>query len=386
MESTQLITQAREAIQANDKPKARQLLHQVVQQEPHNYAAWLWLARVAASPAASMAYVKRAEKLQPNHPTVQKAKAWAERRRAIATTAPSQATATPAWPKWAIVGGLGLVVLLLAGVAGFFFGNQASGETAVSAPIAIANENVANENVDAAENGLSQSNLAELQVESAESQPDETDAEPVAEAENPIGKQEAEAELIVPAVDATPEPTERPERILAKNLSSQSLPRAQWTATPVPTNTPVPTPTIAPTFVAQTNAWVGTRPLGVGINERWIDVNLTTQTLTAYEGDTLIFTSVISSGTANHRTVTGQFRTWLKYESQTMDGRRLGYDYYVENVPYVMYFYNDYAIHGAYWHDNFGTPMSHGCVNMTVADSEWLYNWAGLGTLVNVHY
>ena len=148
----------------------------------------------------------------------------------------------------------------------------------------------------------------------------------------------------------------------------------------------MPTPTIAPTFVAETTAWVGNRPLGVGANERWIDVNLSTQTLTAFEGDTLVFTSIISSGTANHRTVTGQFRIWLKYESQTMDGRRLGYDYYVENVPYVMYFYNDYAIHGAYWHDNFGTPMSHGCVNMNVADSEWLYNWAGIGTLVNVHY
>jgi lipoprotein-anchoring transpeptidase ErfK/SrfK len=69
-----------------------------------------------------------------------------------------------------------------------------------------------------------------------------------------------------------------------------------------------------------------------------------------------------------------------------MDGRRLGFNYVLSNVPYVMYFYGDYAIHGTYWHNNFGTPMSHGCVNMTTADARWLYNWSSYGTLVNVHY
>jgi lipoprotein-anchoring transpeptidase ErfK/SrfK len=76
----------------------------------------------------------------------------------------------------------------------------------------------------------------------------------------------------------------------------------------------------------------------------------------------------------------------LRYESQTMDGRLLGYDYYLENVPYVMYFYQDYALHGTYWHNNFGTPMSHGCVNLPTADAGWLFNWTSIGTLVNVHY
>lgn len=119
---------------------------------------------------------------------------------------------------------------------------------------------------------------------------------------------------------------------------------------------------------------------------RWIDVNLSNQLLTAYEGTTPVLTTYISSGRWAYPTVTGQFRVWLRYESQNMSGYRLGFDYYLPNVPYVMYFYRDYAIHGTYWHNNFGTPMSHGCVNMTIDQARWLYYWSDYGTLVNVHY
>jgi lipoprotein-anchoring transpeptidase ErfK/SrfK len=128
------------------------------------------------------------------------------------------------------------------------------------------------------------------------------------------------------------------------------------------------------------------RPAGVGPNEKWVDVNLTSQTLVAYEGNTPVFDSLISSGTWLYPTVTGQFRVYLRYQAQTMDGRRLGYDYYLPNVPYVMYFYNDYALHGTYWHNNFGTPMSHGCVNLPTPAAQWIFNWSTIGTLVNVHY
>lgn len=124
----------------------------------------------------------------------------------------------------------------------------------------------------------------------------------------------------------------------------------------------------------------------VGSSERWIDVNLTTQTLTAYEGDQAVLTTSISSGAWPYLTVTGQFHIYLRYQAQDMDGYRLGYDYYLEDVPYVMYFYKDFAVHGTYWHNNFGYPMSHGCVNMTIADAQWVYNWSSYGTLVNVHY
>ena len=62
-----------------------------------------------------------------------------------------------------------------------------------------------------------------------------------------------------------------------------------------------------------------------------------------------------------------------------------GPGYFLPGVPFTMYFYKGYGLHGTYWHNNFGTPMSHGCVNLTIPDSEWLYGFASIGTLVNVH-
>ena len=138
---------------------------------------------------------------------------------------------------------------------------------------------------------------------------------------------------------------------------------------------PAPAPGPAPAAQAVQN-----------LGARWIDVNLSTQTLTAYEGTAPVFSSLISSGTWAYPTVTGQFSVYLRYQAQDMNGYRLGYDYYLAGVPYVMYFYRDYALHGTYWHNNFGTPMSHGCVNMNTADAQWLYNWSSYGTTVNVHY
>jgi lipoprotein-anchoring transpeptidase ErfK/SrfK len=127
------------------------------------------------------------------------------------------------------------------------------------------------------------------------------------------------------------------------------------------------------------------RPEVVGDGEKWIDVNLTSQTLVAFEGNIPVFQSLISSGTARYPTVTGQFRIWLRFRSQDMNGFRLGYDYFLKDVPYVQYFYEDYALHGTFWHNNFGTPMSHGCVNLPTPAANWIYNWADYGTLVNIH-
>jgi len=116
--------------------------------------------------------------------------------------------------------------------------------------------------------------------------------------------------------------------------------------------------------------------------KRWIEINLTTQTLTAWQGDVPVLITHISSGRAGTPTVTGRFTIGTKYPSQRMVGP--GYD--LPNVPWVMYFYQGYAIHGAYWHNNFGVPMSHGCVNMRPNEAEMLYNWAPVGTEVYVHY
>jgi lipoprotein-anchoring transpeptidase ErfK/SrfK len=117
-------------------------------------------------------------------------------------------------------------------------------------------------------------------------------------------------------------------------------------------------------------------------NERWIDVNLTTQTLTAYEGNTPLRTVTVSTGRAVTPTPVGEFRIWVKLIADDMAGP----GYFLPQVPYTMYFYQGYAVHGTYWHNNFGTPMSHGCVNLPTPQAEWLFNWASVGTRVVTHY
>lgn len=125
---------------------------------------------------------------------------------------------------------------------------------------------------------------------------------------------------------------------------------------------------------------------GGGGGEKWIDVDLTTQTLTAYEGKTVVLRTAVSTGRADHPTVVGTFRTYIKYPKQRMVGGHGEDRYDLPNVPDVMYFYRDYALHGTYWHTNFGTPMSAGCVNVPLEEAAWLYDWAPLGTKVVTHY
>lgn len=115
---------------------------------------------------------------------------------------------------------------------------------------------------------------------------------------------------------------------------------------------------------------------------RWIDVNLRTQRLTAYEGNKAVFSTLISGGLPRTPTVVGRFKVYAKLVSTRMRGP--GYD--LPNVPYTMYFYRGYAIHGTYWHNNFGRPMSHGCINLRTADAAWLFNWARIGTPVVTHW
>ncbi|MCB9077289.1 MAG: L,D-transpeptidase family protein [Anaerolineaceae bacterium] len=122
------------------------------------------------------------------------------------------------------------------------------------------------------------------------------------------------------------------------------------------------------------------------IGERWIDVNLATQRLVAYEGQRPVFRAVVSTGTWQHPTIAGTFSIYVKYEQADMQGGYGAEAYDLADVPYVMYFHEGYGLHGAYWHNNFGTPMSHGCVNLPVPAAEWLFEWASVGTRVVTHY
>lgn len=109
-------------------------------------------------------------------------------------------------------------------------------------------------------------------------------------------------------------------------------------------------------------------------------VDLSEQRVFAFENGVMVFTALVSTGLPATPTVLGDYEVYLRYDAQRMTGP--GYD--LPGVQWVQYFYQGYALHGTYWHENYGQPMSHGCVNLQNADALWLYNWATVGTPVHV--
>lgn len=176
----------------------------------------------------------------------------------------------------------------------------------------------------------------------------------------------------------TPTPTPTPTSTPTPTPTPTFTPTPTATATPTATNTALPTATIN----SMPPGNLSSRPDGVGANEFWIEVNLSTQTLFAWKGDTKLKSFTVSTGTWATPTVIGQYRVYVKYVSTTMSGP----GYYLPGVPYTMYFFKGYGIHGTYWHNNFGTPMSHGCVNMETSEASWVFDRAKIGTLVIIHY
>jgi len=181
----------------------------------------------------------------------------------------------------------------------------------------------------------------------------------------------------VAMVTVPPTPTATPGPDVA-------LPAPGPTSLPaIPVQIPTPLPGRTPSPMPPTPTPVPAPLLPSEIHEvRWIDVDLTGQVLTAYEGDTPVRVTLVSTGIRYMPTPVGQFRIWIKLQYDDMAGP----GYYLPDVPYTMYFYASYALHGTYWHDNFGHPMSHGCVNLPTPEAEWLFHWADVGTLVNIHY
>ena len=171
------------------------------------------------------------------------------------------------------------------------------------------------------------------------------------------------------------------ELAVAQNNRSAYVPTNLFkpSLTPTSTNTPTPTSTATPVPTA-----TNTNPPIVIIfdDDKWIDIDLSAQRLYAYEGEGVVRSFLVSTGTSAHPTVTGQYHVYVKYRYTDMAGP----GYYLPDVPYTMYYYSGYGIHGTYWHDNFGTPMSHGCVNMRTSEAGWLFDWAFVGILVNIHY
>jgi lipoprotein-anchoring transpeptidase ErfK/SrfK len=142
------------------------------------------------------------------------------------------------------------------------------------------------------------------------------------------------------------------------------------TATSVPTETALP-PTHTPAPPTPTPLPLAYQPQSPA--EKWIEVDLSDQKVTAWEGNQAVMHFTASTGLPNTPTRVGQYRIYQKYTTTRMIGP--GYD--LPNVPFTMYYDGGYALHGAYWHNNFGEPMSHGCVNLSPGESEALFQWAG---------
>ena len=120
-------------------------------------------------------------------------------------------------------------------------------------------------------------------------------------------------------------------------------------------------------------------PNNVPADAKWVEVDLYEQTLVAYEGNQMVYASLISSGLNKWPTREGLFEVWDRYQQVKMSGAEGKVDYYfIEDVPFTMYFDRSkgIALHGAYWHDGFGYKKSHGCVNMPPRDAEWVWHWS----------
>jgi lipoprotein-anchoring transpeptidase ErfK/SrfK len=433
-----LMQQARKAIREGQLVEARSLLRQVINDEPKNHAAWLLLARATPDKKLASQYIDRARHLQPDSPLVQRAQDDLASNKTAATNKFSYG-----WLLLPILTGL-LLVLSLVGINYLKNTSQqpmlksfesvdrvaaAPAEAAQEEPTRVFGTNLENHSegeVDSPQ--ITPPARPEIQRGSEEfEKPRETQgtfSQPVVSSDSDRGalpaailmgieKESASSESAPPSEEAYPISTPPAEDVTVEKTNTNSSSGAETldASEDIDTSDLEETANIAATDVPAAEAGAPNDTItdieqetqyleefeseeikedntgnSATPSERWIDVNLTTQTLTAYEGETPVLNSLISSGMWQFPTVTGEFHTWIKYESQHMTGYHLGYNYDLPNVPHVMYFFKDYAIHGAYWHNNFGTPMSHGCVNVNLVDAEWLYNWAPLGTLVSVHY
>ncbi|MEM8828970.1 MAG: L,D-transpeptidase [Cyanobacteria bacterium P01_G01_bin.19] len=116
-------------------------------------------------------------------------------------------------------------------------------------------------------------------------------------------------------------------------------------------------------------------------DNKWIEIDLRDQQLFAWSGEEQTFSSVVSTGKAKTPTYPGIYAIQRKYPQDRMRGR----DYDIPDVPHVLYFDRGYALHGAYWHNSFGTPISHGCINLPIDYAQQLFDWAEIGTTVIIH-
>ncbi|NLS78145.1 MAG: L,D-transpeptidase family protein [Chloroflexi bacterium] len=315
-----LIEQGRTLLDKGRRDRARRMFAAALQVDPRNIEARLGLAEASDDLSERMAHIAKALEVDPQN--AQARAALREARRLLLERRAPQDPRFSTWklapargkslPRWAVIAILAALFVLSIGAGGLLAARS--------------------------------TNAFWSQIFPPTQTPTAT-ASPTATATGT--PTHTPTETATPTVTETPTITSTPTRTHTPTITS--------TFTPTPTETFTSTPTATPT------------------PERWIDVNLTTQTLVAYEGDKPVLTTKISSGSAQFPTIEGIYYIYLKLLKQTMTGE----DYETPDVPWVMYFHLSYSLHGAYWHNDFGRPRSHGCVNLPLDAAEWLYYWTG---------
>jgi len=397
VESRQAVMHAREALRNGSLNEAREWAERAAQLAPQSEDPWLILAAIV-SPRDSMDYIRKALQANPNSPRAIKGMQWAlqrlgkspksgggvtpENRNRISGTVDGKKSRHPqSSGKPRRRNYLFPIFLIIVGCAVFLF----AAWSAVTSPVLASILNISSAPV--VQSTPAQS-FAQVNLPKPTYTPQSVAQLTVFELPGTptlIPDVLPTQEIIIPTVaqeegsidDLNPPPTDPP---YIEVSPTEFIP--EITETPgvayveivpdTPTSEYV-APTVAPYVPPQAASYDG---------QHWIDVDLSQQRLYAYAGDTMVNSFIVSTGTWQTPTVTGKYKIWIKLRTSDMSGP----GYYLPDVPYVMYFYKGYGIHGTYWHNNFGTPMSHGCVNLTIPDAEWLYNFSYVGTVVNVHY
>jgi lipoprotein-anchoring transpeptidase ErfK/SrfK len=380
IEARELIGKARESLRRGDKASARHMGEHAAHLTPDLEDVWLVLTASDPDPQDALAYAQKALELNPQSTRARRAVEWATdrlkqvealkvltpvsplpRRAEVPVAPPVHAYQTAvAMPVLKTQGRNWLLPALLIGGAILFFGFLIL--FAITSPALASIVRGIDLSAPTQENLWAQVDVAKPEVT-----PIDVSAFAVQSADTPV-----------------------PTTVPTRRATSTNEPTNEPTEVPAESSTIIPDDTEPQGVVAMervedtpTSEYKPPKPEDiVGNGARWIDVDLTNQMVYAYEGDTVVNSFLVSTGTWLTPTVTGRHKIYVKVRVQDMSGP----GYHLKDVPYVMFFHGDYGLHGTYWHNNFGTPMSRGCVNLTIDDAAWLFNWASVGTVVNVHY
>ena len=381
IEARELVAKARESLRRGDKTSAQQMGEQAALLAPDMEDVWLVLTASDPDPQDALAYAKKALELNPQSTRARRAVEWANDRlkqvealKELSPVSPlprrAEASATQeqrayqtavAMPVLKTQGRNWLLPAILIGAGVLFIGFLIL--FAVTSPVlASIVSNIGG-------SASPQEDLwAPMEITKPEVTPIDVSAFAVQSADTQVPTA-VPTRRATSTTESTSEPTQAPAEVTEES------------STLIPADTPEGVVAMELLDDTPTSEYNPPKPEDlVGNGARWIDVDLTNQMVYAYEGDVVVNSFLVSTGTWLTPTVTGRHKIYVKVRVQDMSGP----GYHLKDVPYVMFFSGDYGLHGTYWHNNFGTPMSHGCVNLPMDVADWMYQWAPVGMRVEI--